>query len=91
MTVLLIIQKNTPKDSIFLICHQVRKGYGASIKDGVNIADGDLICIMDADGTYLPADILSLSNNVNDCDMVVGSRIKSGGASFPFTRGYIYF
>lgn len=73
------------KYSILLICHPVRKGYGASIKDGVNIADGNLICIIDADGTYLPADILSLLDNVNDCDMVVGSRTKSGGASFPLT------
>lgn len=54
------------------------KGYGASLKAGIQKARFDLIAIIDADGTYppstLPHLLAEMTNEGFDYDMVVGSR-----------------
>lgn len=59
---------------IKLIENEENFGYGASIKIGLNSAAGDIIAIIDADGTY-PADQLpSMLAELNANQMVVGTR-----------------
>jgi len=54
------------------------KGYGASLKAGIQKAQFGLIAIIDADGTYPPDELCHLLAEMNqegfDYDMVVGSR-----------------
>lgn len=54
--------------------HVGNRGYGASLKDGINAARHEIIAITDADGTY-PADRLpELLEALETADMVVGAR-----------------
>lgn len=61
-------------NGIKLIQHPYNKGYGASLKTGIENAKGDWILIIDADGTYPAKDIPKLLKHVNQYDMVVGAR-----------------
>lgn len=59
---------------VVLIEHDTTRGYGASLKDGLRMAKGDLILIADADGTYPLEEIPRLAADVGNFDMVVGAR-----------------
>ena len=59
---------------VVLLEHEITRGYGASLKDGLRIAKGDLILIVDADGTYPLEEIPRLAAEVGNFDMVVGAR-----------------
>jgi glycosyltransferase involved in cell wall biosynthesis len=68
-----------------VVSHDCNRGYGAALKTGIRTAKYDLICIMDADGTY-PADQLArLVAEARDADMVVGARTK-GAVKIPLVR-----
>ena len=57
-----------------VIQHRSNRGYGASLKTGIIAARYDIIAITDADGTY-PAEYLpKLLAELEQADMVVGSR-----------------
>lgn len=49
-------------------------GYGASLKKGLKKAEGELIIITDADGTYPIEDIPRLAKYIGKYSMVVGAR-----------------
>lgn len=72
---------------ITLIDRKVNKGYGASLKDGINAAKYDIIVITDADGTYPNERIPELVRVAlaDDYDMVVGARIGKD-AKIPLVR-----
>src|SRR5689334_1660341 len=40
--------------TVRLVRHGVNRGYGAALKTGLAMAQGDLIAFLDADGTYPP-------------------------------------
>lgn len=61
-------------DGIKVLRHMSNKGYGASLKRGIEEAKGDWILIMDADGTYPAQEIHSLVKYLGCYDMVVGAR-----------------
>jgi len=62
------------EESITLINHPYKKGYGASLKDGVRKAEGDFVLFIDADGQQDPGYILELLTYADEYDMVVGAR-----------------
>jgi len=62
------------KKKVKLIQHPYNKGYGAAIKTGIRNADGNLILITDADGSYPAEDIPKLLKHSDKYDMVVGAR-----------------
>lgn len=62
-------------DFVRLIQHPVNRGYGAALKTGIKNAKGNLILIMDADGTYPSESIPRLLEYSDEYDMVVGARI----------------
>ena len=70
---------------VTLVEHQTTRGYGASLKDGLRVAKGDLILIVDADGTYPLEEIPSLAAVSNQFDMVVGAR-TGDDVHIPFAR-----
>jgi glycosyltransferase involved in cell wall biosynthesis len=57
-----------------LINHEVNRGYGASLKTGINASKYNIIAITDADGTYPNGKIPELYSHIMDYNMVVGKR-----------------
>ena len=76
-----------PGLSIRLIQHVDRKGYGAAIKTGITVAEGDLIAFYDVDGTYDPEHIPGLVRAMNESGalMACGDRL-SACEHMPLTR-----
>jgi glycosyltransferase involved in cell wall biosynthesis len=65
--------------------HRSNRGYGASLKTGINAAKYDIIGITDADGTYPCEVIPHLLSQLEHADMVVGSR-TGGNVHIPLVR-----
>jgi len=57
-----------------IITHEVNRGYGAALKTGIRRANGELIAITDADGTYPNERLAELVGRCANQDMVVGAR-----------------
>ena len=60
-----------------VLCHPINRGYGASLKTGIRLAEYDIIVITDADGTYPADQIPSIVAELENADMVVGARVGS--------------
>jgi len=66
---------NIPKlQGVKVIRHTENLGYGQAIITGINESSYEYICIIDADGSYQPEDIIKLMNEYKECDMIVGVR-----------------
>jgi glycosyltransferase involved in cell wall biosynthesis len=63
------------KDNIRVIEHSYNKGYGSSLKTGINNAKCDFLVMLDGDGTYPPEFIPELLKYANKYDLVTGSRV----------------
>lgn len=61
-------------ESVSLLQHSENRGYGASIKTGINNAKYQWIGITDADGTYPNDKYHKLLKYTNDFDMIIGAR-----------------
>lgn len=71
---------------VSLVTHPVNRGYGAAIKSGMAVANGDRIAIVDADGTYPVERLGDLWKRCGDSvDMVVGAR-TAPGSQIPLIR-----
>src|SRR5205085_5750236 len=60
--------------------HEPRPGYGAAVQAGVEAASTDLIAVMDGDGSFDPADLVPLLEDVRTgrATMAVGRRRPVG-------------
>lgn len=63
--------------NVRVIRHEKNLGYGRSVKDGIRAANGDIILIMDGDGTYEVARTHEMLRLIQTANMVVGKRIFS--------------
>lgn len=65
-----------------------RKGYAASLLQGLREAATTWVLVMDADGSHTAEDALKLWQAREEADLVVGSRLVKGGGSAggPFRR-----
>ncbi|MEK7218915.1 MAG: glycosyltransferase family 2 protein [Patescibacteria group bacterium] len=82
-----ILRSITDIPQLRVLSHQRNRGYGASLKLGIRHAQGELIGMTDADGTY-PVDMfpaLLTELHSTEADMVVGARTKKG-AAIPLIR-----
>jgi glycosyltransferase involved in cell wall biosynthesis len=59
---------------VILIEHEITRGYGASLKDGLRRANCELIMIADADGTYPLEDVPRMVADMAESDMVIAAR-----------------
>ncbi|MFW6113692.1 MAG: glycosyltransferase family 2 protein [Actinomycetota bacterium] len=59
--------------------HVYNMGGGRARNTGINEATGEVVVISDGDGTYPLEDIPRLVEELRDCDMVVGARVKEAG------------
>ena len=57
-----------------LLTHEINRGYGASLKTGINSSIYDIIAITDADGTYPNERIPELYSELGPYNMIVGKR-----------------
>ncbi|MDD5431435.1 MAG: glycosyltransferase family 2 protein [Candidatus Omnitrophica bacterium] len=69
-----IIKEFATVPNFKILRNTVNLGYGYSLKRGILIAESDIICIIDADGSYPIESIPELIFNMKDYDMVVGAR-----------------
>lgn len=62
-----------------------QRGFGAACHAGLLAAKGDVVCIMDADGSFDPGDLPVVSGPVLDdtCDLMLGRRSPQGSGSWP--------
>jgi glycosyltransferase involved in cell wall biosynthesis len=69
------------------IVQQTRRGKGAALRSGLDVARGEILVIMDADGSMDGADIAAFRDAlVAGADYVKGSRFAKGGGSTDITR-----
>jgi len=73
------IKKNLPCSHEILI--QSEKGYLKAVLRGVEKAKGDVLIIMDGDGSHNPVHFRQMFQLLSKADIVVGSRYVPGGFS----------
>jgi len=77
-----------------VISHPKNRGYGAALKTGFAMSQGDLIGFLDADGTYPPEYFPQLCKAaLEGADLVIGSRMMGSDSKMPATRrvGNLFF
>lgn len=61
--------------------HPVRRGAGAALKTGILEARGELLLMMDADGSYPPSAIPALLSALAGCRQAIGARTRESGTA----------
>lgn len=56
--------------------HMTNRGNGAALRTGINLASGDVVVTMDADGQHSPGDIPELLAQIPPYDLVIGARLE---------------
>ncbi len=67
--------------------HPYNMGNGAAVKNGIRLAKGETLVLMDGDGQHDPGDIARLLKYLPEYDMVVGYRNLDGHTSFVRAAG----
>lgn len=69
------------KNLVRVLNRPKKTGLGSAILDGVKIAKGDYICIMDSDLQHRPEDLPRLFKERHAAGIVLGSRFVKGGGN----------
>ncbi len=70
-----------------VVVHQYQRGKGAALRAGFAAATGDIVVMMDADGSTDPREMERFVDALRDgADFVKGSRLVQDGGSVDFTR-----
>lgn len=94
-----IVQQFALQMPIHLVNHEVNKGLGITIRDGLREAaeradERDIIVTMDADNTHPPGLIPRMVQMIHEgCDVVIASRFQNGSSvtGVPFNRHILSF
>lgn len=70
-----------------VVKHSVNLGVGAARTTGISQAEGDIIVMTDADGTYPAESIPTLVQEMENADMVIGARMQEKG-TYKFLRTF---
>ena len=75
--------KKLDKRNLHVIVHSQNRGKGAAVRSALEVAEGDLILVQDADLEYDPRDIVALLKPIEEglADVVYGSRFLGGPRS----------
>ena len=66
------------------VVHEARRGYGAAVHTGLEVATADVVCVLDADGSLDPAELPGLVAVTGPRTLVVGARRPSGRGAWPW-------
>ena len=90
LKVIIILEKEDTKtiESIenfenIKIIHQLNKGYGDALIQGINSVETEYFCIFNADGSFVPSELTKMYNilETQNIDFVFGSRYMKEGYS----------
>lgn len=73
-----------------LIIHKEKKGYGASLKEGIELSCYDYVSFLDSDCTHHPALILDALNVINSYHALIGIRDEKSEI-FPLSGKIVRF
>lgn len=87
-----ILQRLRKEFPVRVIFHERNKGIGVSLRDAIAAATGDIIVRQDADGEYLPEDIIKLITPIVSgfADIVFGSRLLNAKTSSYRYQSYLW-
>lgn len=74
---------------VSVVGHECNIGNGASVKTGIRAAQTPVVVLMDADGQHPPESIPQLLAELEQVDMVVGSRPRSAQSAFRQFGNYV--
>ncbi|MEZ4647931.1 MAG: glycosyltransferase family 2 protein [Candidatus Eisenbacteria bacterium] len=63
-----------------LVRHESRRGIGAGLRSALQASHGEVIAVLDADGTYDPSRLPELIRYLDDADLVTGSPYHPKGS-----------
>ncbi|MEV4812590.1 glycosyltransferase family 2 protein [Micromonospora avicenniae] len=68
------------------VVHEPRRGYGAAVHTGLEAAGTELVCVLDADGSFDPGELPALVAPVaaGAADLAVGRRRPVGAGAWPW-------
>ncbi|MDM4719238.1 glycosyltransferase family 2 protein [Micromonospora sp. WMMA1363] len=68
------------------VVREPRRGYGAAVHTGIVAAETELVCVLDADGSFDPAELPALVAPVADdsADLAVGRRRPVSAGAWPW-------
>lgn len=68
------------------VVHEPRRGYGAAVHAGLLAAEAELVCVLDADGSFDPAELPALVAPVVNgaADLTVGRRRPVSAGAWPW-------
>ncbi|MEU8424273.1 glycosyltransferase family 2 protein [Micromonospora sp. NPDC048835] len=68
------------------VVHEPRRGYGAAVHAGLLASDADVVCVLDADGSFDPTELPRLVAAVLDgrADLAVGRRRPVSADAWPW-------
>ena len=69
-----------------IVVEEPRMGYGAAVHSGLEAAETDVVCFLDADGSLDPEDLVPLAELVRDggADLAVGRRVPTTPGVWPW-------
>ena len=66
---------------------QTERGYGGALMTGFQLAQGQYVATLDADGSHPPEKLLEMWNQRDSADIFIGSRyVKGGGSTADWSR-----
>ncbi|MFL6112413.1 MAG: glycosyltransferase family 2 protein [Catenulispora sp.] len=68
-----------------LVVHEPRRGFGAACHAGLEAATADVVCFLDCDGSFDPADLPNVANPViaGHSDLFLGQRRPTSRGAWP--------
>ena len=90
LTIKKLKSKFRSNKNIKYILRKKNPSLGLSIKEGIKKSDGNVIIVMDTDFNHSPKDLKKMINlyDLNDYDLICGSRFLKGGFSTTYFRHY---
>ena len=90
LTIKKLKSKFRSNKNIKYILRKKNPSLGLSIKEGIKKSDGNVIIVMDTDFNHRPKDLKKMITlyDLNDYDLICGSRFLKGGFSTTYFRHY---
>jgi len=78
---IIVVDKSeiTPKIERAKVIRQKSDGLGKAFLEGLEFVKGDIVVLMDGDGSHRPEDLPKLIEKTKSYDIVIGSRYVKGG------------